>query len=108
MVDEEYFLYGTNNYCESLAFVLNLKKYKILKKISDYNGKHKLIICCDFKTVKKEVKNKKLKHKKDYLKLKDIYNILNKDNKINLNKTNIKSFLIREILQFYLIILDLK
>ena len=79
MVDDEYYLYGTENECKAIAFVLNIKKYKVLDKISNYNRKHKLIICCDINKVKGKLKKYKIKHKKEYLKLNDIYKILNKD-----------------------------
>ena len=76
MLETEYYLYGEKKQCESLAYILGISKYKIINRIKKYDKR--IIIISDIKNTKKEIKKNKLKHKKDYLTINDIYKIINK------------------------------
>ena len=76
-IDEEYYLYGNEEICKSLAYVLDLYNYKIIKEIKKYDKK--IIIIDNNKSVKKEIKKQNLIYKKDYILIKDIYKMINKE-----------------------------
>ena len=76
MMEEEYYLYGEKKFCESLAFILGIKKYRIINFIKKYD--RKIIFCLNLKNIKKDIKKNNLKHRKDYLTLDDVYKIINK------------------------------
>jgi len=79
MFDRKVALYGNESICKQLAYVLNIEKYTIIKDIKKYkSNKNTLIICNDYKNIKKYLHKLHLKNKKDYFKINYIYQRINK------------------------------
>ena len=83
MNEKIYYLYGEKKLCEQIAFVLKIDKYKIINNISDYNHEHKILICHNLKKIKKTLKQKKLKYKKDYYTMKQVYKLVDDESSKN-------------------------
>lgn len=85
-------LYGKEEICNQIKYVLNSKNIKMVTEISKLKPQKDtiIILCYIDKDEKKKIK-KSLKYKKDYIYIEDIYNELNKGNikKYQLNLKNI-------------------
>lgn len=78
MTKEKYALYGDERICKQLAYILDLNNYIIIKNLSKYNKKYKIILIKKDNLSKKIIKQNKLKKNKDYYDINYIYNKINK------------------------------
>lgn len=72
-------LYGNEETCKQIKYILNDESIKIVKKIENLKkSKNEIIILCYISKKERKKINKQFKYKKDYININNLYKLLNK------------------------------